>query len=40
LLPGPPGVQSYSLTFSRAGTYEYICATHLFFGMKGAIVVK
>jgi len=40
MLPGPPGVQSYSLTFSRSGTYEYICATHLIFGMKGTIVVK
>jgi plastocyanin len=40
ILPGPPGVQSYSLTFSRSGTYEYICATHLIFGMKGTIVVK
>ena len=40
MLPGPPGVQSYSLTFSRSGTYEYICATHAFFGMKGTIVVK
>lgn len=40
MLPGPPGVQTYSLTFSRPGTYEYICATHAFFGMKGMIVVK
>ena len=40
MLVGPPGVQSYSLTFSRSGTYEYICSTHLIFGMKGTIVVK
>ena len=40
MMTAPPGVQNYSLTFTRAGTYEYICATHAFFGMKGTIVVK
>ena len=40
LLTEGPGVRSYTLTFTRSGTYEYICATHAFFGMKGTVVVK
>ncbi len=40
LLPEGPGVRSYSLTFTKSGTYEYICATHAFFGMKAVVVVK
>ena len=40
LTPEGPGFRSYSLTFTKSGTYEYICATHAFFGMKAAIVVK
>lgn len=40
LTPEGPGFRSYSLTFSKSGTYEYICATHAVFGMKAAIVVK
>jgi plastocyanin len=35
-----PGVRSYSLTFTKSGTYEYYCATHAYFGMKATIVVK
>ncbi len=40
LLTEGPGVRNYSLTFTKSGTYEYICAVHQVFGMKGTIVVK
>jgi len=34
---GPPLVEGYKLTFSRAGTYKYLCTIHD--NMKGTIVV-
>jgi len=39
--PGIPGnpPSSYSLTFTKAGTYEYVCIVHLPF-MKGTVIVK
>lgn len=40
MLTQGPGVRSYSLTFTKSGTYEYICSIHAFLGMKAAIVVK
>ena len=35
-----PGVRSYSLTFTKAGTFEYTCAVHDEFGMKATVVVR
>ena len=35
---GPPLVEGYKLTFTRAGTYKYICTVHD--NMKGTIVVR
>jgi plastocyanin len=40
MLTAGPGVKSYSLTFTRPGEYEYICATHAFYGMKARVVVR
>jgi plastocyanin len=40
MLSQGPGVRTYSLTFMRPGTYEYLCATHAFFGMKASVTVK
>ncbi len=40
LLTEGPGVRSYTLTFSRPGTFEYTCLVHEIFGMKATIVVK
>lgn len=40
LLTEGPGVRSYTLTFSRPGTFEYICLVHDTFGMKATIIVK
>jgi plastocyanin len=38
---GVPGtVQSYSLTFTKPGTYTYWCLVHVAQGMKGTIVVR
>ncbi|MDQ3930039.1 MAG: plastocyanin/azurin family copper-binding protein [Chloroflexota bacterium] len=37
--PGPFG-QSYSLTFTQPGRYEYICALHYNQGMDGTIIVQ
>jgi plastocyanin len=38
---GPPGAPtSYSLTFTRAGRYEYWCMVHIANNMKGTIVVR
>lgn len=31
---------SYSLTFTKAGTYTYMCLFHDAFGMIGTVVVK
>ncbi len=36
----PPGAPSYALTFTRKGTFEYVCAVHTPFGMKGTVVVQ
>lgn len=38
-LPGNPP-SSYTLTFNRAGRYEYWCIVHVPEGMKGVIVVR
>jgi len=40
--PGVPGnpPTSYSLTFTKAGRYEYWCLVHVPEGMRGTIVVK
>lgn len=35
-----PGVRSYSLTFTKPGTFEYTCAVHDEFGMKATVVVR
>jgi plastocyanin len=35
-----PGAKSYSLTFTKSGTFEYECTTHHAFGMKATIVVR
>lgn len=37
--PMPPG-SSYSLTFTKAGTYPYVCIFHVKDGMTGTIVVQ
>jgi len=37
---GPlPGGTTFALTFSKAGSYDYICATHKPLGMEGTITV-
>ena len=37
----PPNFpKSYSLTFAKAGTYEYWCLVHVPEGMKGTIIVR
>ncbi len=38
LLSFPPAIVSYSLTFTKAGTYTYVCLIHP--GMTGQVVVK
>jgi hypothetical protein len=35
-----PGGSSYSLTFTKAGTYTYACLLHANQGMTGTIVVS
>jgi len=35
----PPG-GSFTVTFTKAGTYAYICALHDYLGMKGTVVVS
>jgi len=40
LLTGSPGPQMYTVTFSKPGTYEYLCVLHDEDGMKGTIVVQ
>jgi len=37
---GAPGPGSYSLTFTKAGRYEYWCIVHVPEGMKSLIVVR
>ncbi|OGF55087.1 MAG: hypothetical protein A2Z21_04705 [Candidatus Fraserbacteria bacterium RBG_16_55_9] len=31
---------TYSLTFTKPGTYEYVCILHAYMGMKGTIIVE
>ncbi len=38
VLPGGPDATSFSLTFSKAGTYNYVCLLHP--GMAGQVVVQ
>jgi plastocyanin len=39
-LGGPlPGGTTFALTFTKAGSYEYVCATHEPLGMKGTVTV-
>jgi len=38
-LPLAPGGSTYTLTFTRAGTYTYVCLVHANQGMTGTIVV-
>ena len=33
----PPAIQGYKLTFTKAGTYHYLCVVHD--NMKGTVVV-
>ena len=37
--PPIPAPHSYSLKFTKAGTYKYICVLHDFVGMTGSITV-
>ncbi len=37
---GAPGPRSYSLRFTRSGTYTYWCPIHALVGMKGVVVVR
>jgi plastocyanin len=39
LAQAPPGVTRFRVTFSKPGTYPYICALHDGLGMKGKVVV-
>jgi plastocyanin len=36
----PPGVTVFRVTFTGAGTYDYICALHDALGMFGKVIVK
>jgi plastocyanin len=36
----PPGTTMFRVTFTRAGTYDYICALHDTLGMVGKVIVK
>src|SRR5215469_1340614 len=35
----PPGVTRFRVTFTKAGTYPYICSLHDVLGMKGTVIV-
>jgi|FaiFalDrversion2_1042247.scaffolds.fasta_scaffold00488_5 plastocyanin len=37
---GAPGPHTYSLRFTRSGTYTYWCPIHAAVGMKGVVVVR
>jgi len=37
---GPIGFTTYSVTFTKAGTYKYFCIPHASLGMVGEIVVS
>jgi plastocyanin len=34
-----PGGTTFSMSFSKAGSYDYVCATHRPLGMEGTITV-
>ena len=34
-----PGGKSFAMTFSKAGTYRYVCAVHRVLGMEGTVTV-
>ena len=37
---GPlPGGMNFSMTFSKAGTYDYVCSVHKELGMAGKVTV-
>ena len=36
--PGAPPIKSFSITFEKAGTYEYLCEVHPW--MKGQVIVQ
>jgi len=38
--PEGQAAPTYSLTFTKPGTYEYICILHEYLGMKGTIIVE
>ena len=38
-LDSPSGATSFSMTFSKSGSYEYMCGIHQVLGMKGNITV-
>ncbi len=35
-----PGGSSFAMTFSKSGTFKYMCAIHVELGMKAAIIVQ
>jgi plastocyanin len=35
----PPGTK-FTVTFTKAGEFDYICALHDFMGMKGTVEVR
>ncbi|MGN6160833.1 MAG: cupredoxin domain-containing protein [Marmoricola sp.] len=37
---GPPGSSTYTVTFTKAGTYHYICMLHDTMGMVGTVTVQ
>jgi plastocyanin len=37
---GPPGSSTFKVTFTKAGTYPYLCMLHDNMGMKGTITVQ
>ena len=38
--PAPVGPHTFSLTFTKAGTYTYWCVVHVPEGMKGTVIVQ
>ncbi len=34
-----PGGKAFAMTFSKAGSYEYMCAIHRVLGMEGSVTV-
>jgi plastocyanin len=35
-----PGPKTYTVTFTKPGTYTYWCPVHVAQGMKGTVVVQ